>query len=383
MKGRNYTMDERLKLFAEQTAKKIERKMKATVLRNQENIPYTSIDGAYNDYRDNICKWTNGFWPGMLWLMYMDTKDPIYREVAERAERTLDRAFCEFYGLHHDVGFMWHISSGLNYRLTGNSESRIRTLLAANLLMGRYNVEGGYIRAWNERNNEHNIGWAIIDCMMNLSLLYWASSEAEDPRFSYVAKRHADKTLEHHLRGDGSCKHIVVYDPETGEELDDRGGQGYAKGSSWSRGQAWGLYGFTISYEYTKDSRYLDAAKSIANYFISNVSSTDWLPLCDFRSPETPVIYDSTAGAIAASGLIELSRNVTEEERRMYETAAGKILMAMEEKFCNWNVDEDSILQMGTERYHGEEGRHIPIIYGDYYFIEAISKLNGNQFHIW
>ena len=281
------------------------------------------------------------------------------------------------------MGFMWHISSGLNYRLTGNSESRIRTLLAANLLMGRYNVEGGYIRAWNERNNEHNIGWAIIDCMMNLSLLYWASSEAEDPRFSYVAKRHADKTLEHHLRGDGSCKHIVVYDPETGEELDDRGGQGYAKGSSWSRGQAWGLYGFTISYEYTKDSRYLDAAKSIANYFISNVSSTDWLPLCDFRSPETPVIYDSTAGAIAASGLIELSRNVTEEERRMYETAAGKILMAMEEKFCNWNVDEDSILQMGTERYHGEEGRHIPIIYGDYYFIEAISKLNGNQFHIW
>lgn len=376
-------MDESLKLFAEQTAEKIRKKMKKTVLRNPENIPYTSIDGRFNDYRDIIWKWTNGFWPGMLWLMYMDTKDPIYKETAERAERTLDRAFCDFDGLHHDVGFMWHISSGLNYRLTGNREARVRTLLAANLLMGRYNVAGDYIRAWNERNNEHNIGWAIIDCMMNLSILYWASNELDDPRFANVAKRHADKTLAHHLRADGSCKHIVNYDPATGEEVDNLGGQGYAKGSSWSRGQSWGLYGFTISYEYTKNERYLDAAKRIANYFISCVESTDWLPLCDFRSPKTPVIYDSTAGAIAASGLIELSRNLEGQERDMYEKAAGKILMAMEKEFCDWNEEKDSILQMGTERYHGEPGRHIPIIYGDYYFIEAISKLNGNRFQIW
>ena len=374
---------EESRIFANQVFEKIEPKMKATVLRNPENIPYTSIDGKFNDYRDNICKWTNGFWPGMLWLMYMDTKDPIYRETAERAERTLDRAFCEFDGLHHDVGFMWHISSGLNYRLTKNRESRVRTLLAANMLSGRYNVEGGYIRAWNERNNEHNIGWAIIDCMMNLSLLYWASEEVDDPRYSYIAKRHADKTLKHHLRDDGSCKHIVVYDPATGEELDNRGGQGYQKGSSWSRGQAWGLYGFVISYEYTKDVRYLDAAKKIANYFITCVSNSDWLPLCDFRSPKEPIIYDSTAGAIASSGLIQLSRNVTAEESELYERAACKILKAMEKEFCNWDPDYDSILQMGSERYIGESGRHIPIIYGDYYFIEAISKLRGNTFKIW
>src|SRR5699024_3195549 len=129
-------------------------------------------------------------------------------------------------------------------------------------------------------------------------------------------------------------------------------GQGYQKGSSWSRGQAWGLYGFTISYEYTKDIRYLDAAKRIANYFISCVSSNDWIPLCDFRAPAEPVIYDSTAGAIAASGLIELSRCVAEEERELYWQASVKLLSALEKKFCNWKEDEDGILMMGTERYH-------------------------------
>ena len=376
-------MNQELKQFADETFQKISAKMYAEVKRNPENIPYTSINGRFNDYRSNICKWTNGFWPGMLWLMYMDTKESLYKETAVRAERPLDQAFREYDGLHHDVGFMWHISSGLDYRITGSRESRVRTLIAANMLMGRYNVEGGYIRAWNDRENEKNIGWAIIDCMMNLSLLYWASGETGDPRFEYLAKRHADKTLAHHVRGDGSVKHIVVYDSRTGEEKDNLGGQGYGRGSSWSRGQAWGLYGFTISYEYTKESRYLDAAKKIANYFISCVSDNEWIPLCDFRSPKEPVICDSTAGAIAASGLIELSRCVPEEEKTPYESAAGKILMAMEKRFCNWNEAEDGILMMGTERYHGTEGRHIPIIYGDYYFIEAVSKLRGNTYQIW
>lgn len=376
-------MDKEIQCFAEQISEKIRKKMKATVLRNPDILPYTSIDGHFKDNKGDICKWTNGFWTGILWLMYMDTKDSIYKEIAEHTERTLDGAFCKFDGLHHDVGFMWHISSGLNYRLTGNKKSRIRTLLAANLLMGRYNVSGNYIRAWNEKEEGDTTGWAIIDCMMNLALLYWASEETGDARYRFVAMRHADKTLEHHLRPDGSCKHIVEYNPQTGELVNEFGGQGYSVGSSWSRGQGWGLYGFTISYEHTEDIRYLDAAKRIAHYVISCVGRTGWLPLCDFRSPAQPIIYDSTAGAIIASGLIELSRNVSELERDIYETAAVQILKAMEEKFCCWDLDKDSILQMGTLKYQGEQERHIPIIYGDYFFIEAIHKLAGNSFRIW
>ena len=175
----------------------------------------------------------------------------------------------------------------------------------------------------------------------------------------------------------------MEYNPQTGELVNEFGGQGYSVGSSWSRGQGWGLYGFTISYEHTKDIRYLDAAKRIAHYVISCVGRTGWLPLCDFRSPAQPIIYDSTAGAIIASGLIELSRNVSELERDIYETAAVQILKAMEEKFCCWDLDKDSILQMGTLKYQGEQERHIPIIYGDYFFIEAIHKLAGNSFRIW
>ena len=376
-------MEKELKVFADEVFEKIASKMRATAERNPENIPYISVQGRYGDYRENICWWTNGFWPGLMWLMYMGTGEGMYREIAERAECSLDEAFKEYDGLHHDVGFLWHISSGLNYRLTGNPQSRVRALLAANLLMGRYNVSGDYIRAWNDREGESNIGWAIIDCMMNLSLLYWASQESKDPRYAYVAKRHADKTLAHHVREDGSVKHIVVYDSVSGEEIDHLGGQGYNADSSWSRGQAWGLYGFVNNFEHTGDLRYLNAAKKIAHYVISNVSSRDWLPLCDFRAPKEPVIYDSTAGAIAASGLIELAGCVSEEERELYLWSAGNILKAMEERFCNWNEQEDGILTMGTVQYHGQSGRHVPIVYGDYFFTEAISKLRGNEFRIW
>jgi unsaturated chondroitin disaccharide hydrolase len=376
-------MDKEIQYFAERVSEKIRQKMKATALRNPDILPYTSVDGRFKDYKGDICKWTNGFWPGLLWLMYMDTNDSVYKEIAEQAERTLDCAFCQFDGLHHDVGFMWHISSGLDYRLTGNEKSRVRTLLAANLLMGRYNVAGDYIRAWNEKEEGDTTGWAIIDCMMNLAILYWASRETGDDRYTYVAMRHADKTLKNHLRADGSCRHIVEYNPQTGEFVKELGGQGYGAGSCWSRGQGWGLYGFVISYEHTKEHRYLDAAKRIAHYVISCISRTEWLPLCDFRSPAQPVIYDSTAGAIIASGLIELAENVPETERDIYVTAAFKILKAMEEKFCCWDLDKDSILQMGTLKYHGEQERHIPIIYGDYFFVEAIHKLTGSSFKIW
>lgn len=143
-----------------------------------------------------------------------------------------------------------------------------------------------------------------------------------------------------------------------------------------------GLYGFALSYIHTGKQEYLDTAKKIAHYFIACICD-DYLPKCDFRSPNEPVIYDSTAGAIAACGLLEIAKNVPEHEKKIYFNAAVKMLKALEENFCNWEEDEDSILQMGTEAYHREEGKHIPIIYGDYYFVEAIYKLKGNTTLFW
>ncbi|MCL2837792.1 MAG: glycoside hydrolase family 88 protein [Oscillospiraceae bacterium] len=369
---------------------KIEKKMAAVAPRSKNKIPNSTFDGVHDDWssEEKITMWTNGFWPGLMWLMYEGTKNPIYKEVAEIAEASLDEAFAQYENLIHDVGFMWHIASGANYRLTGDEMSKVRNLTAASILFSRFNLRGNYIRAWNGGGGVHgegkydsNIGWSIIDCMMNLPLLYWASKEIGDPRFTYIAEAHADTTMDTHIRPDGSVRHIVVHDEVNGGMIDELYGQGYATGSSWSRGQSWALYGFVLSYIHTGKEAYLNAAKRVAHYFISCVCD-DYLPKCDFRSPKEPIIYDSTAGAIAACGLIEIAKAVPEFERSIYMDAAVNILKALEEKFCNWDEDYDSILQMGTSAYSGQN-HHLNLIYGDFYFVEAILKLKGSDFLIW
>lgn len=372
-------------IWAQQIWERIDTKLEQVAPRSADKLPYTTDGQGIHDDRktSDITWWTNGFWPGLLWMMYGSTGNAVYCTAAETAQANLRQAFEEYDGLHHDVGFMWHISSGVQYRLTGDLQARREALYAASLLAARYNADGGYLRAWNDNGDGvDNRGWAIIDCMMNIPLLYWASQEKNDPRFASIARRHADKTLAWHLRPDGSARHIVEYDPADGSFLREHGGQGYGEGSSWSRGQAWALYGFTLSWLYTRDVRYLDAAKRCAQYFISCVC-TDWLPRCDFRAPETPVIYDSTAGAIAACGLLELSACLEKYEGETYRRAAVRMLQAMEEKFCDWQLSTDAILGMGTERYHSDHGRHIPIIYGDYFFVEAIGKLSGHWSRGW
>lgn len=357
---------------------KLDKKLSVVAKRSKEKIPYTTVNGVHDDRKgDRITWWTNGFWPGLMWLMYCGTKKEVYKETAQCAEEHLDKAFENFDDLHHDVGFMWHISAGVDYRVTGNKKSRARNLYAASILASKYNPAGQFIRAWN---------WdpcvAIIDCMMNIPLLYWASDEIGDSRFKQIAMRHADTTMQNHVRPDGSVKHIVHYDSDTGEYIKCEGGQGYDENSSWSRGQAWGLHGFVLSYIHTGKTEYLDTAKKIAHYFISCICNDGYIPRADFRSPEEPLLYDTTAGACAACGLLELSRNVPALEGKLYYDAALKILRVLDERFCNYSTDEDSVLQMGTELWTNDPERmkkvtHLPIIYGDYYFTEAIYKLKG------
>ncbi len=369
------------KSFIDQTWAKLDEKLRKVAVRSRNKIPYTTVNGVHDDRQGkSISWWTNGFWGGLMWLMYLGSKNEEYRITAENSERLMDAAFANVSVLHHDVGFMWHIMSGANYRLTGNTEARNRNLLAAMTLASRYNISGKYIRSWNG----DMAGWTIIDCMMNIPLLYWASRELDDTRFEKIAMAHADMAMRDHVRPDGSVAHIVSHDVETGEMIETRAGQGYAVGSSWSRGVAWALYGFVLSYIHTKKTDYLDTAKRVAHYFITNLIADDWLPIVDFRAPEEPKRYDSTAGAVAACGLIEIAKNVPENEQKIYLDGAIKLLRAMEERFCNWQDDEDSVLQMGTERYNSDgKGDHIPIIYGDYFFAEAILKLRGEQFLAW
>lgn len=377
----NY-ITENEKKWIDEMWEKLDKKLEKVSVRSREKLPFWNTDGIHDDMTEkNICCWTNGFWPGLMWLMYSGTGKETYRQTAERGEELLDKALARPDLLSHDVGFMWRLASGADLELTGSEQAKLRQIYAADILMGRYNAVGEFFRAWNHGETKaQKAGWTIIDCMMNLPLLYWASRETEDPRFKFAAMKHADNTMKNHIRPDGSAKHIVIHDPFTGEILDDMGGQGYEKGSSWSRGQAWAIYGFVLSYIHTGKQEYLDTAKRVAHYFISCVCD-DWLPKCDFRSPAEPVIYDSSAGACAACGLLEIAKAVPEHEKRMYVNAAMKILKAMENSFADWSEDTDFIFSHASGAY--ENDRHMNIIYTDYYFAEAIYKCKDFEPLFW
>lgn len=383
---------EKDRVWLGETTEKVKRKMRAVSERSCRKIPYTSINGVHDDRSGadksfsedlGIYWWTNGFWGGMMWMMYHETGEQRFADIARFSEEKLDYCLQDFYGLHHDVGFMYLPTAVADYRLTGSPDSRRRGLHAANILAARFNPAGKFIRAWNDREDakDDRRGWAIIDCLLNIPLLYWAGEETKDPRFKHVATMHADTVMKHFVRADGSVRHIVEFDTETGEMIRDYGGQGYETGSSWTRGQTWGMYGFLMSYLHTGKQEYLDTARKIAHYFMANIPEDGLIPV-DFRQPAEPFWYDDTAGAIAACGLLELSKTAGEYEKDIYYRAAVKLLKALCENHCDFSEDTDSILLKCTGSYHEREHEY-PIIYGDFFFMEALFKLKGNDYFMW
>lgn len=374
--------------FAEETFEKIEKKLSAVTLRSRNKLA-DGVDekGAHKSIP--AISWTSGFWGGLNVLMYEKTGKEDYLLTAKRSEELMDEALEDFVHLYHDVGFMWHILSGALYHLTGDEKSKNRNLHAASSLFSRFVLGGNYIRAWNTNSMREPTNWTIIDCMMNLPILYWASEVIGDDRFKRVAMAHADNTIRTHIRPDGSVAHIVDHDRESGDSIATYAGQGCAVGSSWSRGQSWAIYGFVISYLHTKEARYLDAAKRVANYFIANCCD-DWIPRIDFRAPSTPVYYDTTAGCCAACGLIELAKILPEGEGGMYMNAAINLLRTIGERFGNFDPAVDNMIDCGSVRYpikdeltEEKAGVHKYIIYADYYYTEAILKLLGSEFNPW
>ena len=356
---------------------KIEKKVSVTADRIKDGMPYTTKNGVYDDWQEQASWWTNTFWTGILWYMYEETKGEKYKEYAQSIEEKMDKVLYDYDELHHDVGFMWLLSSVMNYEITGNEKSRKRAMIAANVLAGRANLEGGFIRAWN---GDNKAGWAIIDCMMNIPLLYWASEQSKDERFKYVAVMHANKTMKEFIREDGSVNHIVIFDEHTGEVLEIPRGQGYESGSSWSRGQSWAVYGFVQSYNLTKKPEYLNTAKKVAHYAIACLIQNDYVPLCDYRQPAESNLLDSSAGAITACGLIELAKVVPKAEKALYLKSAINILKALDEKCSIWDGSDEAILTNATSAFHTTSDdkasvKNGALIYGDFYFIEAICKL--------
>ena len=366
-------------LSYEEALNRIARKYRKTAEAAAEAgiIPYRSVKGAWviSPYDGNSW-WTGGFWPGLMWQLWVLTGDDFFKGEARRAEKLLTDEFRTFRRLNHDVGFMYLLSCGADAKLTGDEQAETDTLHAASLLMGRFNPTG-FIRAWNE---PERTGYAIIDCMMNLALLYRAARDTGDPRFRNAAKVHADTTLREFLREDGSVSHIIEFDPETGKRIREHPGQGYALGTQWSRGQAWGLYGFALAYRHLKAPEYLEAARKIAGNFAAHIRP-DGLTDCDFCQPEGEERIDNIAGAIAACGMQELAALTGDENwKRCAERLAGGLL----EHCADWGAEHCGILTHCTASYHDDgAGRHTNIVYGDYFLTEALMKLCGKDSDLW
>ncbi len=372
--------------WIDSTWEKIDKKLQKVAVRSRNKLPYTvDENGVHNDFsKDKIWWWTNGFFGGMMWLMYQETKNDTYMDTAKVQGSMVNKIFENYNYLDHDVGFLWHLTAGADYRITGDVKARSANMLAAASLASRYNIDGRFIRAWNGQDSE---ALTIIDCLMNLALLYWASDEAHDTRFTRIAKAHADMALRDHIREDGSVNHMVIHDMETGEFIEAKAGQGYSPDSCWSRGLAWAVYGMLISYVHTGDKKYLEASMKTANYFIVNSAKTNYLPPADFRAPEENFAYDSTAGACTACALLELAKHASKPEAQMYADAAIKMLKAIDEKCANYDETKDYLVDLGSLRCPREgiadAETNMPIIYGDFFYVEAMLKLRGNDFFIW
>lgn len=338
-----------------------------------EKSPHaTNQAGNYDDLA--VDWWTSGFYPGLLWLMHDVTGERFYKEEAEGWSRRIEAAFdAHPIVLHHDVGFQFLLTAVMDYEQTGSEDGLRIGLKAANYLAGRFNPAGNFIKAWN---GDEKKGWAIIDCMMNISLLYWASKVTNDPSYAQIANRHADTTLKYGVRDDGSTSHILSFDPYDGTFIESIGGQGEASNSAWSRGNAWALYGFANAFRHTGNEAYLAAAKRIAHHFIAALPA-DSIPLWDFRcSNRDQAPKDSSAGAIAASGLLELEESVSENEKHLYGDAARSIIAGLT-TYALAPLHSEAILTHATGNFPVSRDVDVALIYGDYYYAEAVAKLNG------
>ncbi|MEK3720032.1 glycoside hydrolase family 88 protein [Paenibacillus sp. FSL H8-0034] len=333
----------------------------------------TRDSGIYDDMRHDW--WTSGFWPGILWIMYEMTGKEHYKQAAWGWDEKFEQKSIQVSNFHHDVGFQYLPTAVIKYKLTGDEEGKRRGLAAANFLAGRFNMAGNFLRAWNQDKT----GWSIVDSSMNLSILFWAAEEIADPRFTHIAKAHADTVANHFIRPDGSVNHIVSFDPLTGEVIESLGGQGAGPDSAWSRGAAWALHGMANTYRYTGDTKYLHAAQRVAHYFLSMLPD-DHVAHWDFRAAESldAEPRDTSAASCAASGLLELAAALPPVQGNPYRKAAERILLSLTQNYATWDRPEhEAILLAGTGHKPANSNVDVSLIYGDYYYVEALAKLLG------
>lgn len=347
---------------------------------------------SFTDIRD----WTGGFWPGCLWYVYEHTHDEQWKKAAQRWTASLEKN--QFNTHHHDIGFVMNCSYGNAYRLTGDTSYKAILIQSARSLITRFNPKVGAIKSWDSfKSWDGKSVYAfpvIIDNMMNLELLFLASKLSGDQRYRDIAIKHAETTLKNHYRADYSSYHVVNYDPETGKVLSKETAQGFSDNSAWARGQAWGLYGFTLMYRETKDKRYLEAAIQMANFYMHHKRlPQDKVPYWDFNVQQKgyrphwhfdpakfkEIPRDASAAAITSAALLELAGYVSGKEQAAFR-----------------QFGEDMLSSLSSDRYRAKPGTNgffilkhsvgsiphggeidVPLVYADYYYLEALTRLSN------
>ncbi|WP_440133080.1 glycoside hydrolase family 88 protein [Chitinophaga sancti] len=312
--------------------------------------------------------WTSGFYPGALWYLYEYSKDQsILKEARKRTNEVQKEQYNK---TTHDLGFMMYCSYGNAYRLTKDPKDKQVLITSARTLSTRFNPVVGCIKSWDHGKWKYPV---IIDNMMNLELLTWASKVTGDTSFAHIARTHANTTMQHHFRPDYSSYHVIGYDPATGAVVAKNTAQGFADSSAWARGQAWGLYGYTMMYRETKNAAYLEQAKKIANYIIPHLPA-DKVPYWDFDAPDIPhAKRDASAGAVMAAALLELSQYT---RNQAYFQTAEQILQTLcsDEYLAKEGTNNHFILKHSVGHLPANSEVDVPLTYADYYFVEALLR---------
>lgn len=367
-------LDEALK----EALKKIDRLM----VDMGDDFPNThSASNVYPPVK-NDREWQEGFWTGMLWLAYEVTGETKYREKAESLLPSFRKRIVERLGIEtHDMGFVYMPSCVAAYKLTGNEEAKETALMAADHLLTRYHENAGFIQAWGSVGSDMRL---IVDCMNNIPLLYWATEVTGDPKYWEAARKHAWNTVNYAIREDGSTYHTYYFDAE-GNPVKGVTCQGAADDSTWARGQAWLVSGLPLTYKYLKDEYFVEMFRNVTNYFLNHLPE-DFVPYWDMiYTDEDGEEKDSSAGAIAACGMLQMIPYLSEgEEKDLYLNAVDRIMYSLFENYSTKDTPESNGLLLHAV-YNHRVGKGVDEcnLWGCYYYMEALARMGKGVEAYW
>lgn len=325
------------------------------------------------------CSWTTGFYEGILWLLYELTGDRAFYDSAKAHSKLFtERLDVEKELDHHDMGFLFSLSSVADYKLTGDENAKRDGIRAADWLMKRFQPVGNFIQAWGPKGSPEHYR-LIVDCLLNVPLLFWATEVTGDEKYRDAAEKHIHSALSTVIREDGSSYHTYYFDTKTGEPLKGVTAQGYADDSCWARGQAWAVYGTALAYYYTKDESMLQYFNKVTEYFIKYLPA-DYVPYWDMCFGDgSGEPRDTSAAAIAVCGILEMNKYFPNEKFMDY---AEKMMTSLSEKYTTEGKNSNGILSDAMYNRNGGDQPECNI-WGDYFYVEALMRMKNPDWKLY